>query len=97
MTKKGIQQPLADQKLKGWKAIASDLGISVVTAQRWAKGGMPVERQGRFTVADPAELRRWLGRESHMPEAAHVVTNESDISAALKESIAAMRRQKRKG
>ena len=57
---------------------------------------MPVRKEGRFTVADPEDLRRWLGRESHMPEPAHIVTPQTDISAALKASISATRRQKRK-
>ena len=82
--------------LKGWKAIGEYLGIGAATAQRWAKSGMPVKRQGRFTVAVAEEIRKWLGREAHMPGAAHVVTDTGDdISAALKESISTLRRQKR--
>ena len=95
MVRKTTKQQPRDDKLKGWKAIASYLGISASAAQRWAKGGMPVSREGRLTVAEPGELRRWLGRESHMPEAAHVVTPGIDISAALKASISAMRRRRR--
>ena len=53
--------------LKGWKAIGEYLGIGEATAQRRAKGGMPVKRQGRFTVADATEIRQWLSREAHMP------------------------------
>lgn len=90
-TKKAAQ----DGKLKGWKGIASFLGISESAAHRWAKNGMPVKREGRFTIAEPEELRRWVGRESHMPEAAHIVTPETDISAALKASITASRRGKK--
>ena len=37
----------APKTLKGWKAIGDYLGIGAATAQRWAKGGMPVKRQGR--------------------------------------------------
>lgn len=82
-------------KLKGWNAIASYLGVGTATAQRWAKSGMPVKREGRFTVADPDEIRAWLGRESHMPAPAHVLTKGADVSAALKQSISALRRLKR--
>jgi len=82
--------------LKGWKAIAGYLRIPASTAQRWAKDGMPVRREGRFTVADPQELRSWLGRESHMPGPAQVMTDESDVADALKDSIAAMRRARKK-
>ncbi len=53
--------------------------------------------QGRFMVADTEELREWLGKESHMPAPAHVATEGAgeDISKALKESVSAIRRQKR--
>ena len=78
--------------LKSWKAIAAYLGIPAGTAQRWARDGMPVRREGRFTVADPTELSDWLGRESHMPGPAQVMTGKADVAGALKESIAATRR-----
>jgi hypothetical protein len=91
--KPGREEP--SKTLKGWQAIGAYLGIGEASAQRWAKGGMPVRRQGRFTVADADEIRRWLGREAHMPGAAHVLTNDADVTAALKESISALRRQKR--
>ena len=84
------------QLLKGWAAIASYLAIPVATAHRWVKDGMPVKREGRFTVADPKELSAWLGRESHMPAPAHVVTRETDLAAALSESISAARGKKRR-
>lgn len=73
--------------LSGWKAIAEFLAIPSATAQRWAKSGMPVRREGRFTVADAEELRGWLGRESEMPAPAHIATNNADLAAGLKESI----------
>lgn len=82
--------------LKGWKAIAVYLGIPAGTAQRWAKDGMPVRREGRFTIADPKELGEWLGRESHMPGPAQVMTGKADVTGALKESIAAVRQARRR-
>src|ERR1041385_4590147 len=78
----------ADGLLKGWTAIACYLGIPVTTAHRWANEGMPVRREGRFTVADREAVSAWLGRESHMPKPAHVMTQDADMAAALKESIA---------
>ena len=52
-------------------------------------------RQGRFTVANTEELRQWLGKEAHMPAPAHVLTDTGDdISAALKESISALRHKR---
>jgi hypothetical protein len=68
--------------------------MTPASAQRWAKEGMPVQRDGRVIVADPAELQAWLGRESHMAKPAHVMTGEADLAAALKESIS-LARQKR--
>ena len=84
-------------KLTGWKAIAEYLAIPVATAHRWTKDGMPVRREGRFTVADAGELSAWLGRESHMAAPAVVATNETDVAGALRESIQAAKRGKKKG
>lgn len=81
-------------ELKGWTAIARYLGIPVATAHRWAQEGMPVRREGRFAVAERDAISAWLGRESHMPKAAHVMTSEADLTAALKDSIAAARKRK---
>jgi hypothetical protein len=86
------------EKLQGWKAIAEYLGIGTATAQHWAKTGMPVKREGRFMVADPEELRAWLGEEAHLPAPAAVLApgaERTDITAALKESITVLRRNKR--
>jgi hypothetical protein len=84
--------PTPADPLKGWTAISHYLGIPVATAHRWASEGMPVRRDGRFTVADREAVSAWLGRESHMPKPAHVMTEDADIGAALKESIAAARK-----
>ena len=88
--------PAADDAgpLKGWTAIAHFLGIPVATAHRWASEGMPVRREGRFTVAERDAVSAWLGRESHMPKPAHVMTADADMAAALKESIEAARKRK---
>ncbi len=88
--------PKTDQTLKGWKAIGEYLGVGAASAQNWAKSGMPVRREGRFVVADTVALREWLGRESHMPGPAHVLTDDADVTAALKDSISAVRRTKRR-
>jgi len=54
---------------------------------------MPVKREGRFTLADPDELRAWIGREAGMPRPAHIATNTADLAAGLKESIAAAKKK----
>jgi phage terminase Nu1 subunit (DNA packaging protein) len=89
--KKSAQEPTS---LKGWTAIAKFLGTSPASAQTWAKQGMPVKRDGRFTIADPAEVQAWLGQQSNMPKAAHILTNETDLAAALKDSLTVMKRKK---
>jgi hypothetical protein len=86
--------PASNATLKGWTAIARYLGIPTATAHRWASEGMPVWREGRFTVADREAVSAWLGCESHMPKPAHVMTEDADMAAALKESIAAARKRK---
>ena len=93
--KKNAKREEAPAILKGWAAIGAYLGIGAATAQRWAKSGMPVRREGRFTVADPEEIRAWLGKEAHMSTPAQIVTNDADVSAVLKQSISALRRKKR--
>jgi len=75
------------ETLKGWAAIGAFLGLAPATAQRWARDGMPVQREGRFTTANRAQLQEWLGRESHMQAPAQVVTSNTDLAAALKQSI----------
>ena len=87
--------PPESNLLKGWAAIADFLKIPASTVQRWAKAGMPVQREGRFTIAHPDELLAWLGRESHMPRPAHIATNTADLAAGLKESIAAAKKRKK--
>jgi hypothetical protein len=57
---------------------------------------MPVGREGKFIVAEPAELRNWLGAESHMKGPAHVLTENADMCAALKESISVARRNRKR-
>lgn len=96
LSKKKHSKPQAEEGLlKGWAAIADFLKMPPATAQRWAKAGMPIKREGRFTTADPDELREWLGREAKMPAPAHIATNTADLSSGLKESIAAAKKEKR--
>jgi hypothetical protein len=88
--KKATSKPKKDNgTLKGWAAIGAFLSLPPVTAQRWARDGMPVRKEGRFTLAEPAELEAWLGRESHMAAPAKVVNYDTDLAAALRQSIKA--------
>jgi hypothetical protein len=88
------KKPAPPAPLKGWTAIAKFMGTTPASAQGWAKQGMPVKREGRFTVANRAEVQAWLGQQSHMPTPAHILTNDTDIAAALKESISVVRQKK---
>ena len=82
--------------LKGWQAIARFLGQSPAVAERWAReSGMPVTRQGRYVVASPEELNRWLGRESGEP--VHVATESGDLAADLERGLSYVRSQRKQG
>jgi hypothetical protein len=80
------------ETLKGWNAIASFLGQPVAVAQRWAKSGMPVNREGRHVYGSPEALNRWLGRES-AGEPVKIATEETDLGAELKRGLAFVRKQ----
>jgi len=87
------QAPAEPDLLKGWRAISDFLKMPVATVHRWVEAGMPVRREGRYTVADPDELRAWLGREAKMPQPAVIATNTADLTTGLKQSIAAARKR----
>jgi len=78
--------------LKGWQEIAGFLGQPTFVAQRWAKTGMPVTREGRFVTATPEALNEWLGRESGTAPI-HVATPQTDLSAELKRGLTYVRRE----
>ncbi len=82
-------------ELKGWQKIAEFLGQPVSVAQRWAKSGMPVAREGRSITASREELNRWLGRESS-GEPVTIATEESDLSADLKRGLAYVKKHPKK-
>jgi hypothetical protein len=81
--------------LKGWKQIAGFLSQSTSVAQRWAKEGMPVIRQGRYATATPDDLNHWLGREAG-GEPITLATATTDLSAELKRGLVLARQQKRR-
>jgi hypothetical protein len=100
VTPKGKKRPRpretrksAPDSLKGWQQIAAFLGQPVSVAQRWAKSGMPVARQGRFVTASGEALNKWLGRESGEP--LHVAKEEDDLSAELKRGLSFVRKQQK--
>ena len=84
---------ITDQPLQGWQAIAGFLSQPVAVAQRWAReSGMPVSRHGRYVVASPEELNRWLGRESGEP--VQIATESTDLMANLRRGLSYVREQR---
>jgi hypothetical protein len=61
------------------------------TAQRWAKEGMPVRREGRSVIASPEELNQWLQHTSGEAVGVHVVNPGSDVLKDLRASVAAQK------
>ena len=83
---------LSPGPLKGWRQIATFLGLPISGAQRWAKSGMPVTREGRRVQASPEELNRWMGRETSEP--VHIATESSDLSSELRRGLSYVRKQR---
>jgi hypothetical protein len=77
-----------NERLKGWKEIASFLGQPVAVAQRWARSGMPVTREGRFMYGSREELSRYLGGEAGLDVPVRIATENMDLSADLKRALA---------
>jgi hypothetical protein len=77
-----------NERLKGWNEIASFLAQPVAVAQRWARSGMPVTREGRFVYASREELSGYLGREAGLDVPVHIATENMDLSADLKRALA---------
>ena len=83
-----LKPKVQNERLKGWNEIARFLGQPVAVAQRWARSGMPVIREGRFMYASPEELSRYLGREAGLDVPVHIATENMDLSADLKRALA---------
>jgi len=84
----------ATDHLRGWSQIAKFLSQPVAVAQRWAKSGMPVRREGRYAVASRDELRKWLGRESGAREPIFLEPSR-DLTQELKRGLEHARRRKK--
>jgi len=83
-----IKPRAQNERLKGWNEIAIFLGQPVAVAQRWARSGMPVTREGRFMYASREELSGYLGREAGLDVPVHIATENMDLSADLKLALA---------
>jgi len=49
--------------VRGWKAIADLLDVSVRTVQRYEREGLPVFRLGGMVCVEPRDMRSWLDRK----------------------------------
>jgi hypothetical protein len=85
-----------EDRLKGWNEIAGFLGQPVAVAQRWAKSGMPVTREGRYMYGLPEELSRWVGREAGLDVPVHIASGNMDLSADLRRALSYARAGKGK-
>ena len=75
--------------------ISTFLSQPASVAQRWAKDGMPLKRQGRFVTATPEDLNKWLGREVG-GEPVQVATADLDLSKELRRGLAFVRQQNKR-
>jgi hypothetical protein len=80
--------------LKSWKQIAEYLHKPVTTAQRWAREGMPIQRDGRYIVASAEELSRWLGQGSGA--AMHMAQPGEDLTTEVKKAVTSARQHHRR-
>jgi hypothetical protein len=81
------KQLARSDRLKGWTQIAKFLGQPVAVAQRWAKSGMPLTREGWFMIASTEELSRYMGCEAGRDVPVHIATEDMDLSADLKRAL----------
>jgi hypothetical protein len=81
--------------LNGWSEISKFLGQPLSVAERWAKSGMPVKRNGRRVTALREELDTWLGREA-LGAPVHIAAETTDLSADLKRGLSYARKRTRK-
>jgi hypothetical protein len=79
------------ESLNGWQEIAKFLGQPSSVAQRWAKSGMPVTREGRHVQASPDELNRWLVDES-AGEPVQIATETADLTSELRRGLSFVRK-----
>lgn len=84
----------APEVLQGWKAIADFMGQPVTVVERWAKEGMPVRREGRYTTARREELSAWVVRDIGARAPVHI-GDDSDFRDELRASVTEARRRRR--
>lgn len=82
---------MSAEPLKGWKAIASFLDVSVRTASRWERElALPVHRlaglKGDVVYAQPEELRRWLEERSDVASETDPVVPSDEPDAVPSEA-----------
>jgi hypothetical protein len=76
-----------NERLRGWKEIASFLGQPVAASQRWARSGMPVMREGRFMYASRDGFSRYPGCEAGLDLPVRIATANMDLSSDLRRAL----------
>ena len=66
-------------------------GKQAAVAQRWARSGMPVTREGRFMYASREELSRYLRSDAGLDVPVHIATENMDLPADLKRALSCAR------
>jgi hypothetical protein len=56
---------------------------------------MPVARKGRYMVASPEELSRWLRKETGTGAPVQIASDDAELSATLKRSLSEARRHRK--
>jgi hypothetical protein len=82
---------LESDSLTGWAEIARFLGQPTAVAQRWARTGMRVSRDGRQVSASPDALTRWVGTENGKIEPIHIASAQEDLGRDLKQALTYVR------
>ncbi|HZQ20308.1 MAG TPA: hypothetical protein VFA90_16470 [Terriglobales bacterium] len=93
----GVRKQPQPDRLKGWTQIAKFLGQPVAVAQRWARSGMPITREGRFMTASTEELSRYMGHETGLDVPVHIAAEDMDLSADLKRALSYARHGRKHG
>jgi hypothetical protein len=63
----------------------------ITTIKRWANEGMPVERKGRYVIANKEQLAFWLGEGNQMRASVFITLPGEDLTFGLHKALAAAR------
>ena len=73
--------------LKAWQQIAAFLGLPISAAQRWAKSGMPVTREGRHVQSSRRTESLAGGKAGKASEPVQIATEDGDLATELRPGL----------